>query len=178
MQTVAQDFTDNLITLHGPPIAIASDKERIFTSKLWKEIFIALIIKPHYGSAYHPNSDGLTERVNQCIENYLSCMVSTQSKWVTHIPMVVYWYNSCYHSSLHKNSFWSIVWIPTSSNQWVYNPWQCCSRVPDWQQQLLTPLKEISTKHNKEWRSLLTKKEWKEHSKWETWFIWRCSHIA
>jgi hypothetical protein len=71
VQTVAQAFIDNIIKLHGHPLAIVSDRDRIFTSAMWKGIFGALQVKLRYSSAYHPQSDGQTERVNQCVENYL-----------------------------------------------------------------------------------------------------------
>ena len=68
VQSIAAAFIDNVIKLHGPPIAIVSDRDKIFTSKLWKEIFEAMKVDLRYSSAYHPQSDGQTERVDQCIE--------------------------------------------------------------------------------------------------------------
>jgi hypothetical protein len=65
VQSVAQAFIDNILKLHGPPIAIVSDRDRIFTSNLWKEMFKALNVQLRYSSAYHAQSDGQTERVNQ-----------------------------------------------------------------------------------------------------------------
>jgi transposase InsO family protein len=74
VQTVAQAFIDNIIKLHWPPLAIVADRDRIFTSTMWKEIFSTLQANLRYSSAYHPQSDGQTERVNQCLETYLRCM--------------------------------------------------------------------------------------------------------
>lgn len=106
VQSVAIVFIDNVIRLHGPPIAIVSDRDKNFTSHLWKEIFAAMKIELRYSSAYHPQSDGQTERVNQCIENYLRCMASAEpKKWVYHLPMAEYWYNTSFHSSLQKTPF-------------------------------------------------------------------------
>lgn len=56
--TVAQAFVDNIIRLHGPPTLIISDRDRIFTSKLWKDIFSALKVELRYSTAYHPQTDG------------------------------------------------------------------------------------------------------------------------
>lgn len=58
VQTVAQAFIDNIIRLHGPPIAIVSDRDKFFTSQLWKDIFSAMKVDLRYSSAYHPQSDG------------------------------------------------------------------------------------------------------------------------
>jgi hypothetical protein len=64
VQSVADIFINNIIKLHGPPTVITTDRDTIFLSKLWKEIFAALKISLHFSTAYHPESDGQTERVN------------------------------------------------------------------------------------------------------------------
>jgi hypothetical protein len=50
-------------------------KDRIFTSQLWQDLFKSLGVKLKFSSAYHHQTDGQSERVNQCVENYLRCMV-------------------------------------------------------------------------------------------------------
>ena len=54
VKKVADLFMENVVKLHGPPSIIISDRDRIFTSKLWQEIFSALKIKLHFSTAYHP----------------------------------------------------------------------------------------------------------------------------
>jgi hypothetical protein len=113
VQTVAQAFIDNVMKLHGPPIAIVSDRDRIFTSNMWKDIFKALDVQLHYSSAYHPQSDGQTERVNQCVENYLRCMIfADPKKWTTWLPMAEYWYNTSFHNSLQVTPFEALYGFP------------------------------------------------------------------
>lgn len=52
-------------------------------------------------TAYHPQTDGQTERVNQCLEMYLRCAVhDSPTKWAAWLPRAEFWYNSTYHSSL------------------------------------------------------------------------------
>lgn len=81
--TVAKAFTDNIFKLHGLPAVIVTDRDKIFTSKLWQDLFKKLGIKLHMSTSYHPQSDGQTERVNQCLENYLRCMAFIQpQKWL------------------------------------------------------------------------------------------------
>ena len=70
-ETVSKLFMDNIHRLHGLPQIIVSDRDRIFTSKLWQEVFSALKVQLHLSTAHHPQSDGQTERVNQCLEQYL-----------------------------------------------------------------------------------------------------------
>jgi len=57
-------------------------------------------------SAYHPQSDGQTERVNQCVEQFLRCFVhACPSKWVDWIYLAEFWYNASWHSALKMSPF-------------------------------------------------------------------------
>jgi hypothetical protein len=53
-QTGAQLFIDSIFRLHGPAVAILADRDIIFTSKLWQDIFKSMHISLQYSSAYHP----------------------------------------------------------------------------------------------------------------------------
>jgi hypothetical protein len=70
---VAQAFLDNVLRLHGLPTHIISDRDPIFTSVFWRELFHLAQVTLSMSSAYHPQSNGQTEHVNQCLETYLRC---------------------------------------------------------------------------------------------------------
>ena len=57
--------------LHGIPTDLISDRGPIFNSKFWRAFVTGLGIKPNFSTAFHPQSDGQTERVNQVLEQYL-----------------------------------------------------------------------------------------------------------
>lgn len=98
---VAVVFMNNVFKLHGLPQAIISDRDKIFTSNLWKELFKLLGTDLQMSSAYHPHTDGQTERVNQCLETYLRCFVhSCPSKWSSWLHLAEFYYNTSFHSSL------------------------------------------------------------------------------
>jgi transposase InsO family protein len=87
-QSVASVFLDNLVKLHGVPKSIISDRDKVFTSNFWKALFSSLQVSLRMSSAYHPQTDGQTERVNQCLEMYLKCVVnSTPKQWVNWLSM-------------------------------------------------------------------------------------------
>jgi hypothetical protein len=81
---VAKNFMLHVYRLHGMPSSIMSDRDRIFTSHLWKELFRLADVQLHKSSSYHPQSDGQTKRLNQTMETFLRCFVNAcPSKWVS-----------------------------------------------------------------------------------------------
>lgn len=104
--TVAQAFWDNIIKLHGVPHSIVSDRDRVFTSAMWRALLAAAGTKLSYSTAYHPQTDGQSERVNQCLEMYLRCAVHDNPKqWRKWLPTAEFWYNTTHHSSLDTSPF-------------------------------------------------------------------------
>jgi hypothetical protein len=71
-----------------------------FTSNFWSELFKLLDTKLCISSAYHAQSDGQTERINQYLKTYLRCAASSPTQWLKWLPLAELWYNSCYHNSL------------------------------------------------------------------------------
>lgn len=105
-QQIAQMYIDNVYKLHGMPEALVSDKDAIFTSKVWQEIFKLQGVELKMSSSHHPQTDGQTERVNQCVETYLRCFVHSSPKnWSKWLALAEFWYNSAFHSTLGKTPF-------------------------------------------------------------------------
>ncbi|KAK1693348.1 hypothetical protein QYE76_010045 [Lolium multiflorum] len=103
---VARVFVDKVVKLHGMPHSITSDRDCIFTSHFWKQLFAAVGTKLQYTTAYHPQTDGQSERVNQCLEMFLRCMVQENPKeWKRWLPLAEFWYNSTFHTSLGCSPF-------------------------------------------------------------------------
>src|SRR4051812_42203918 len=98
---------DSIYKLHGLPNSIVSDRDHIFTSAFWEELFqCALGTQLLMSSARHPQTDGQTERVNQEIECYLRCFVSAHpSKWSRWLSLCEYWYNTNWHSATSHSPF-------------------------------------------------------------------------
>jgi hypothetical protein len=103
---VSKLFMDNIHKLHGLPRVLISDRDRIFTSSFWQKVFTALKVELHFSTSYHLESDCKTERVNQCLEQYLiSTAFKEPQKWGDWIPAAEWWYNTAYHTTIKTYPF-------------------------------------------------------------------------
>lgn len=104
--SVAQAFLDNVFKLHGMPRSIASDRDAVFTSAFWQELFKLQGCSLNLSTTYHPQSDGQTEMVNRCLETYLRCMTSDKPQmWSRWLSLAEYWYNTSYHSAAQSTPY-------------------------------------------------------------------------
>lgn len=103
---VAHKFMDNIFKLHGFSQVLITDRDHIFTSALWQEVFKLAGLDLWFTLAYRPQTDGKTERVNQCLETYLRCFTQAcPSKWKHWLSLEEYWYDTSYHTSLKRTPF-------------------------------------------------------------------------
>jgi len=92
---LAKIFAREVWRFHGLPTDIVSDRDSRFTSEVWQEFLNLLEIRPRMSTAFHPQTDGQTERLNQTIESYLRAFVGKeQDDWVRLLPMAEFAYNN------------------------------------------------------------------------------------
>lgn len=100
--SIAKVFLEHIVKMHGLPKSIVT----IFVSNFWKELFKLYKVDLNLTTAYHPQSDGQTERVNQCLEMFLRCSVQDSPKnWKSWLSLAQLWYNSTFHSSIGCSPF-------------------------------------------------------------------------
>lgn len=81
-------------------------QDRVFTSNFWQQLFRLSDTKLLMSSSYHPQTNGQTERLNQCLEVFLRCLVhSYPKKWSKWTEVAEFWYNTSHHSALGKSPF-------------------------------------------------------------------------
>lgn len=86
---------DQVYYLHGLPKAIISDRDHVFTSNLWQSLFKAAGSELRFSSAYHPQTGGQMECVNQCVETFLRYSVhACPAHWSHWLSLVEFWYNT------------------------------------------------------------------------------------
>ena len=107
--STAKLYIKHVWRLHGTPKTVVSDRGTQFASEFMRHFFELLGIKPYFSTAYHPQSDGQTERANQIVENYLRLYVShRQDNWVELLPMAEFAYNNSKNESTGYSPFF--IW--------------------------------------------------------------------
>jgi len=105
---LADLFIKEIVRLHGIPSDIVSDRGTIFVSQFWTALMKSLGIQQKLSSAYHPQTDGQTERVNQYLEQYIGCYSDyLQQNWFSNLPLAEFSYNSTFHSAIQMSPFFA-----------------------------------------------------------------------
>lgn len=96
---VAALFMELVCKLHGFSKSIVSDRDPIFVSNFWRELFRLSGTRLRLSTAYHPQSDGQTEVINRVLEQYLRCFVRDRpSSWFPYLALAEWSYNTSRHS--------------------------------------------------------------------------------
>ena len=103
---VAQLFMEMVGKLHGIPKSIVSDRDSIFLSKFWQELFKLQGTILKMSSSYHPQTDGQTEIVNKCLQQYLRCFASEEPhSWHKFLGLAEWCYNTSFHSTIGQTPY-------------------------------------------------------------------------
>ncbi|GKG39132.1 putative reverse transcriptase domain-containing protein, partial [Tanacetum coccineum] len=95
-----------VVTRNGVPVSIISDHDGRFTSLFWKALHKALGTRLDMSTAYHPETDGQSERTIQTLEDMLrACVLDFGKNWDRHLPLVEFSYNNCFHTSIKDAPF-------------------------------------------------------------------------
>ena len=94
-------YVSEIVRLHGVPSSIVSNRDPRFTSRFWESLHKALGTKLRLSSAYHPQTDGQTERTIQSLEDLLrACVLEQRGSWDSFLPLIEFTYNNSFHSSI------------------------------------------------------------------------------
>ncbi|GKC50797.1 putative reverse transcriptase domain-containing protein [Tanacetum coccineum] len=95
MDRLARLYLNEIFTRHGVPILIISDRDSRFTSRFWQSMEEALGTRLDMSTAYHPQTDGQSERTIQTLEDMLrACVLDFGGSWDVHLPLVEFSYNN------------------------------------------------------------------------------------
>jgi hypothetical protein len=94
-------YIREIVRLHGVPVSIVSDRDSRFTSKFWKRLHEAMGTKLNFSSAYHPQTDGQSERTIQILEDMLRlCVLDFKGNWIQFLPLIEFAYNNSFQATI------------------------------------------------------------------------------
>ena len=106
MERLAKLYVDEIVSLHGVPLSIISDRDSRFTSRFWTSFQESMGTRLNLSTAYHPQTDGQSERTIQTLEDMLrACVIDFGGNWDNHLPLIEFSYNNSYHSSIEAAPF-------------------------------------------------------------------------
>ncbi|GJT75762.1 putative reverse transcriptase domain-containing protein [Tanacetum coccineum] len=106
MEKLEMTYLKEVVTRHGIPVSIICDCDPRFSSNFWKSLQKALGTNLDMSTAYHPETDGQSERTIQTLEDMLrACVIDFGNGWVKHFPLVEFSYNNSYHASIKAAPF-------------------------------------------------------------------------
>ncbi|GJZ09431.1 putative reverse transcriptase domain-containing protein [Tanacetum coccineum] len=106
MEKLTRQYLKEVVSRHGVPVLIISDRDSKFTSHFWKSLNEALGTQLDMSTAYHPQTDGQSERTIQTLEDMLrACVMDFGKGWDRHLPLIEFSYNNSYHTSIKAAPF-------------------------------------------------------------------------
>jgi hypothetical protein len=109
----AELYLSHIVRYHGITKTIISDRGSIFVARFWEQLLECLGTHLIQSLAYHPQTDGQTEQVNQIIEDMLcACVLMDGPKWNKHLPLAEFSYNNIYQSSIKMSPFEAVYGQP------------------------------------------------------------------
>ena len=102
----AEQYLQRIVSLHGVPKLIVSDRGPQFIARFWEQLQNALGTTLIHSSAYHPQTSGQVERINQILEDMLrACALTYSSNWEACLHLAEFTYNNSYQKSLEMAPF-------------------------------------------------------------------------
>ncbi|TYK09586.1 pol protein [Cucumis melo var. makuwa] len=101
-----QLYMIEIVRLHGVPVSIISDRDARFTSKFWKRLQLSLGTRLNFSTAFHPQTDGQTERLNQILKDMLrACVLEFLGSCDSHLHLMEFAYNNSYQATIGMTPF-------------------------------------------------------------------------
>src|SRR3954469_21028700 len=105
-EKLVEVYVKEIVSKHGVPKKIVTDRGLVFTSAFWKQLHEALGSKLDFSTTYHPETGGQTERTNQILKDMLrACALNFGGSWEDHLPLAEFSYNNNYQSSIKMAPF-------------------------------------------------------------------------
>nr|GEZ93619.1 putative reverse transcriptase domain-containing protein [Tanacetum cinerariifolium] len=106
MDKIARIYLKEVVTRHGILVSIINVRDPRFASNFWRSLQNALGTRMDMSTAYHPKTDGQSERTIQTLKDMLcACAIDFRKGWVNHLPLVEFSYNNSYYATIKAAPF-------------------------------------------------------------------------
>ncbi|KAL8097339.1 hypothetical protein AgCh_030469 [Apium graveolens] len=106
LEKLVHMYLKEIVVHHGVPVSIVSDRDPRFNSRFWKSFQEYLGTRLNMITAYHPQTDGQSERTIHTIEDMLRvCAIDFKGSWDEHLPLIEFAYNNSYHASIGMSPY-------------------------------------------------------------------------
>ncbi|GKA36370.1 putative reverse transcriptase domain-containing protein [Tanacetum coccineum] len=106
MEKLTRQYLKEVVLRNGVPVSIISDRNGRFTSHFWQSLQKALGTRLDMSTAYHPQTDGQSERTIKMLEDmFRACVLDVRKSCNRHLPLVEFLYNNSYHTSIKATPF-------------------------------------------------------------------------
>ena len=100
-EKLAEIYVSEVVSRHGVPVSVISDRDARFTSRFWGKFHEDLGTRLQFSTAFHPQTDGQSERTIQTLEDMLrACVLDFGGSWDTYLPLAEFSYNNSFHASI------------------------------------------------------------------------------
>ena len=116
LEKLSQLYFQEIVRLHGVPVTIVSDRDPRFTSRFWESLQKGLDTELVFSTAFHPQTDGQSERVIQIVEDMLrACALDFGGTWEKYLPLVEFAYNNSFQASIGMAPYEALYGRPCRS---------------------------------------------------------------
>ncbi|GJT96146.1 putative reverse transcriptase domain-containing protein [Tanacetum coccineum] len=113
LEKLTRQYLKEVVSRHGVPVSIISDRDGKFTSHFWKSLNKALGTRLDMSTAYHSQTDGQSKRTIQTLEDMLrACVLDFGKGWDKHLSLVEFSYNNSHHTSIKAAPFEACFMVP------------------------------------------------------------------
>ena len=125
-------YIREIVQLHGVPVSIVSDRDLRFTVHFLKSFQKAMGTRLTMSTAFHPQTDGQSERTIQVLEDMLrACVLDHKGSWKEHLPLVEFAYNNSYQASIQMAPYEALYGRPCRSPLCWTEVGECSITGPD-----------------------------------------------
>ena len=116
LDKLARMYVREIVRLHGVPVTVVSDRDPRFTSRFWNSFQQAMGTKLSLSTAFHPQTDGQSERTIRTLEDMLrACVLDSGGHWDDHLPLIEFAYNNSYQASIGMAPYEALYGRPCRS---------------------------------------------------------------